>query len=225
MKDYCLNDYERRDYILYYEKDNNTKEIIIHYADESTYRIPYTTNGEIRLLKRMRNQVENSEYFIEDAKQNKIILYMKKGMFLTFSAVGMAFLTYGVIGAIELGAASAFLAGPLIMNGLAIVVAKRRINQIDGKIDEINDSLDDYNKNLFYLSNEKVFANDRVLRRDVIKNSPKKVQELSKTNSKEIPIVNLNNIESLTMKDLKRTYEASLQSRGPELVLKPTKRK
>ena len=222
MKDYCLYDYERRDYILKYEIDKKNNEIVIYYADDETYRIPYTVKGEIRLLKRMRKQVEDSYNFIEDAKQNRGILHIKRGMILTFSALSMAFLTYGVIGAIELGAASAFLVGPLTMNALIIAAAKRRLNQIGDKIDEINSSIIDYNKNVFYLSNENVFTDERILRRDVVSNSPKKIQELSKNRTnKEVPILNLNNLEELSMKDLKKTYEASLQSRGPELVLKP----
>ncbi len=227
MKDFCIHDYEKRDYILKYEIDKPSNEIIIYYADKETYRIPYTIKGEIRLLKRMKKQIEDSPYFIEDAKSNRNILYFKKGMYLTFSAVAMVFLTYGVMGAIELGiGVSAFLVGPLAMNALAILAAKKKLNKVDSKIDEINIDITDYNKNVFYLSNEKVFANERILRRDVVKNAPKKVQELSNNAElNEVPILNLNNISMLSMKDLKQTYKASLQSHGPELVLKPYKKK
>ena len=224
MKDYCAYDYERRDFILKYEKLPDTKEIKITYADGETYNIPYTVKGEIRLLNRMRRQVEDYPDFVYATKQNRNVLVVKQIMMLLFSGVTMVFLTNGVIGAIELGEAGTILTVPLIMTSLTILAAKRRFNQIGDEIDKVNASINDYDKSLFYLNNEKVFANERLFRKDVKTKVPKKVKYILDSNCDiNVPSINLNNIDELSMKELKKTYEASLQSRGPELVLKKRK--
>ena len=225
MKDYCAYDYERKDFITKYEVLDETNEIKIYYADNETYTIPYTIYGEIRLLNRMRKQVEDYPDFVVNTKQNRNLLMIKQIIYLLASAVFMVFLSDGVIGLIKLGGEGAILIPGIVMTGASILAAKKRFDKIGDKIDLINADITDYDKSMFYISNEKVFTNERLLRRDVKSVVPTRVKYILDSNVKDemIPTLNLNNIDELTMKELKKTYEASLQSRGPELVIKHKK--
>lgn len=68
MKDYTLNEYDKRDFILNYMIEND--QIKIRYADNTTYTIPYTSHNEKRIIKKMKLQVLNSGEF-EDVQKRK----------------------------------------------------------------------------------------------------------------------------------------------------------
>ncbi len=219
MKDYCSTEYERKSFITKYDIDKEKSEITIYYADDETLKVPYSFKEEIRLLNNMKKQVKYYDHFIDRAKKEKRVLRFKRLLALIMAGYGTVLLSYLSIGAFLLGSAGIFIMPTIFMNLLIIMIIKRKFDEISDKIDNINEGVNDYNKNMFYLNNEKVFANERLMRKDVINNTPKKVKYLI-GNSKDIPLINLNNLENISMKDLKKTYEASLQSRGPELVLK-----
>ena len=168
--------------------------------------------------------------FIEHAKENKQVLRFKKLVALLAASYGAGILGLLGFGMFALGSLGLFYLPVAVMDALIILIIKRKHDEIDDQILELNDSISDYKKALFYLNNEKVFTNERVYRRDVIRNSPKMVQKILERNKEvhhdlSVPSINLNSLTDISMKDLKETYKASLQSHGPELVLKPIRNK
>lgn len=226
MKDYCETEYQRKTFIIKYEIDNKQDEIKIYYADDEILKVPYSLKEEIKILNQMKKQIKYYDHFIDNAKSEKNVLKFKKILAFGAASYGAVIFGYLGIGALVLGPAGLFVMPTIMMDVLIIMAIKRRYDQIDDKILEINESIKDYNKNVFYLRNEKLFTNERVMRKDVINNSPIRVKEIVNKNSgKDIPSINLNTLDDITMKDLKKTYEASLQSHGPELVLRPISKK
>ena len=59
MKDYSLNEEERKNFILNYTKEEET--ITVNFADGSNYTIPNTENNEDKLEGKMIEQVANSK--------------------------------------------------------------------------------------------------------------------------------------------------------------------
>ncbi len=224
MKDYCETDYQRKTFITKYETINN--EIKIYYADDDNLTVPYSIKEEIKILNQMKKQIRYYDHFIDNAKSEKSILKFRKIVALMAASYGAVIFGYLGIGALVLGSAGLFVMPTIVMDALIIMAIKRRYDAIDDKIMEINESINDYNKNVFYIKNEKLFSNERVMRKDVIKNTPTRVKKVISYNiDKQIPLINLNTLDEISMKDLKKTYEASLQSHGPELVLSPIKKK
>ncbi len=230
MKDYCETDYQRKSFITRYIINVDTNELELIYADNEVTTIPYTIKNEIRTLNRMKKQIEYYQKYQDKLLSDKKALRLRKGILLFGASLGAVALAYILEAMYLLGYASAFLLPTLSMDVLMITSIKKRFDLIDDRIIEINDDLEDYKKNMFYLTNEKVFSNERLFRSDVIDKVPDKVyaaiEEREVYNlSNEVPSININNLENFTMKELTKTYNASLQSHGPELVLKPIKRK
>ena len=65
MKDYSLNEEERKEFILNYTKEEDT--ITANFADGSSYTIPNTEDNENKLEEKMIDQVANS-----NKKKNKL---------------------------------------------------------------------------------------------------------------------------------------------------------
>ena len=59
MKDYSLNEEERKEFILNYAKEEDT--ITANFADGSSYIIPNTESNENKLEGKMIEQVANSK--------------------------------------------------------------------------------------------------------------------------------------------------------------------
>ena len=59
MKDYSLNEEERKNFILNYTKEEET--ITVNFADGSNYTIPNTESNENKLEGKMIEQVANSK--------------------------------------------------------------------------------------------------------------------------------------------------------------------
>ena len=225
MRDFTSTEYEKRDYVLKYKVDKKKKDLIIYYADGESIRVAYSINGEIRLLNKMKGQA--LLYGADFLKGERRKYRFKKVGYLAFASMLTVILTIGTKGAIELGAVGTNLIVPLSINVLAIAATKRRYNEVDDKIRELNEDIREYAKNIFYIKNEKVFANERLLRDDVAPKLPEKVQDVIEEKSAEtfdVPYINLNNIDKFSMQDLQKTYNTSLQSRGKMLTLRPYKR-
>ena len=95
MKNYTLKSSEEKDFIVKYEIDKKTNEIIITFADNKTIRIPNTIKNQITLLMRMKKQVEYYRNFEEDAKKEIRSLRISQLMELIFAILNwLIFLLY-----------------------------------------------------------------------------------------------------------------------------------
>ena len=70
MKNYAINKYQEKSFILNYKIIDD--KIIINLASSDNYTLPYTKENEIMILERMKDQVLNSdEYFNRIKKKEK----------------------------------------------------------------------------------------------------------------------------------------------------------
>jgi len=67
MKDYSLNLEDSKTFVLNYTVKDN--QITVNLANGENYVIPYTAENEVKLLKRMKTQVLQSDEFM--SKQEK----------------------------------------------------------------------------------------------------------------------------------------------------------
>ena len=224
MKDYTETDFQKRTFIIRYTINHADNLIEVYYADGDTTIMPYTAHNEIMILDRMRRQVLNYSDFKDKAKVDRIFFRIKKYLCLGGACFGTVVLANLGYLAISVGTAGIGFIPSLTINGLMILVMKKYYDASDDEIIRINNAMKDYDKSIFYLRNEKVFADERIKRHDVITRSPEKVRRITKEREEyhltdEIPSINLNSIDDLTTRELERTYEASLQSHGPEKKL------
>lgn len=77
MQDYTTNDFEKEEFILNYEKEDET--IIINYASKRSYKTPYSKELEKYLLLKMKEQVLSTN--IDKLKSN-YLAKEKKNIFI-----------------------------------------------------------------------------------------------------------------------------------------------
>lgn len=226
MKNYTLKSSEEKDFIVKYEIDKKTNEIIITFADNKSIRIPNTIKNQITLLMRMKKQVEYYRNFEEDAKKKIRSLRISQLMELIFAILITILVAVLGVKAFTIGWKGLLLTPFILTSGMGLVGTKIAFNSASIDIDRMKERLHDFKKSMFFLHQEKVFANERLLRPDVAPKTPKKVRNLIEQAKEEeikedLPIINYNNIEEFTMHELKKTYALSLQSHGPVLTMKP----
>ena len=69
MKNYSINEYQEKTFILNYNIEN--EEIIVNLASGSNYKLPYTKENEIMILERMKEQVLNANEFLKHAESKE----------------------------------------------------------------------------------------------------------------------------------------------------------
>lgn len=222
MKDYTDSDFQKQTFIIRYDIDKETKEIIIRYADGEIRTMEYSLHNEIMILEKMKNQVYYYADFKDRIKIDRLFWLIKKYMCLSGAGFGSIVLGALLVACMQMGIVAVAMLPSVIINILMIMVMKKYFDLSDDQVQEINRRIKDYDKSVFYLHNEQVLSNERLLRRDVINKIPTRVRFiLSKGKIEdEVPLVSINSIDDLSMKDLKKSYEASLQSHGPELTIK-----
>lgn len=153
MKDYSMNDEERKSFVLNYTKDDEI--ITANYADGSSFTIPNTENNENKLESKMIEQVANSK-----EKRNKVIRSSEITAFLIFlltaaSLNGVYWLgNMAVIKELALGL------------GIAVVVNIPMF----AKLVKNNSILKDIQKNRFFVKNQEVI-NRGIVNTNVLVNS------------------------------------------------------
>ena len=215
MRDYTETDFQKKSFIMRYKI--NDRNLEIEYADGEIQILPYTEHNEIMLLERMKKQVLSYPNFKDNAKLDRVFFRIKKYLCLGGAAFGTVVLAnLGVI-ALSVGLAGVGFVPALTINGLMILVMKKYYDASDDEIIKINDAMRDYDKSMFYIHNEKIFTDERMNRPDVINKTPTRVKKIVTSSPllDEIPAININSISDLSMKELKSSYEASLQSHGP----------
>ena len=139
MKDYSLNEEERKNFILNYTKEEET--IIVNFADGSSYTIPNTESNENKLEGKMIDQVANSKERKHKAIKSTGIAVIL--MLLVFAA--------SISGVHYLGNLSAL---KTIAYGLGIAAVVNIPMFV--KIIKNNSLLRDIEKNKFFVKNQEV---------------------------------------------------------------------
>jgi hypothetical protein len=139
MKDYSLNEEERKNFILNYTKEEET--ITVNFADGSNYTIPNTESNENKLEGKMIEQVANSK-----ERKHKAI-----------SSTGIAIVIIFLFTAASLNGAY-WLGNMPQINEIALGLGIAAVVNIPmfAKIIKNNSLLRDIEKNKFFVKNQEV---------------------------------------------------------------------
>lgn len=196
MKDYTLNKYDKRDFILNYMIEND--QIKIKYADNKTYTIPYTTHNEKRIIRKMKLQVLNSGEFEDVQKEN----FKKniKGLIANIVILGLNILSI------------VYLDGGMISYIISIISAFT-LEAYTCNIIKIKRALEDIEKNKLLINNEEEINKSIVENKNILNNVDKEVTEIIQSARDENNVINISSIESLKLKELKSLLEIILREK------------
>lgn len=153
MKDYSMNDEERKSFVLNYTKDDEI--ITANYADGSSFTIPNTENNENKLESKMIDQVANSK-----EKRKKVIRSSEITAFLIF------LLTAASLNGVYWLGNMAVIKELVLGLGIAVVVNIPMF----AKLVKNNSILKDIQKNRFFVKNQEVI-NRGIVNTNVLVNS------------------------------------------------------
>ena len=190
MKDYTLNKYDKRDFILNYMIEND--QIKIKYADNKTYTIPYTTHNEKRIIRKMKLQVLNSGEFEDVQKEN----FKKniKGLIANIVILGLNILSI------------VYLDGGMISYIISIISAFT-LEAYTCNIIKIKRALEDIEKNKLLINNEEEINKSIVENKNILNNVDKEVTEIIQSARDENNVINISSIEKVKLKELKSLLE------------------
>lgn len=196
MKDYTLNKYDKRDFILNYMIEND--QIKIKYADNKTYTIPYTSHNEKRIIRKMKLQVLNSGEFEDEQKEN----FKKniKGLIANIVILGLNILSI------------VYLDGGMISYIISIISAFT-LEAYTCNIIKIKRALEDIEKNKLLINNEEEINKSIVENKNILNNVDKEVTEIIQSARDENNVINISSIESLKLKELKSLLEIILREK------------
>ncbi len=196
MKDYTLNKYDKRDFILNYMIEND--QIKIKYADNKTYTIPYTSHNEKRIIRKMKLQVLNSGEFEDVQKEN----FKKniKGLIANIVILGLNILSI------------VYLDGGMISYIISIISAFT-LEAYTCNIIKIKRALEDIEKNKLLINNEEEINKSIVENKNILNNVDKEVTEIIQSARDENNVINISSIESLKLKELKSLLEIILREK------------
>lgn len=196
MKDYSLNKYDKRDFILNYMIENN--QIKIRYADNKTYTIPYTSHNENKIIKKMKLQVLNSGKFEDEQKEN-VKKYIK-GLIANIAILGLNILSI------------VYLDGGMISYIISIISAFT-FEAYTCNIIKIKRALKDIEKNKLLINNEEEINKSIVENKNILNNVNKEVTEIIQSARNENNAINISSIENLNLKELKSLLEIILREK------------
>lgn len=206
MKDYSLGE---KVWILNYDLSVWNYELILHFSNGKATSIPYTLENEKKVLKTMEEQVE---YAVENClTEEEQTDYMKweqneiEIINLGSCVLGASVTAVGIINMIVTPEVAALVVtGIGLLSSLPHIVVKSKLLTLDNLINDLN-------KNHIYIASKHYFKQyDLRKRKDlVLDGTSRKTKEvLSNTQSNaEIPSININSIDKMSLKDLKRIYE------------------
>lgn len=196
MKDYTLNKYDKRDFILNYMIEND--QIKIRYADNKTYTIPYTSHNEKKIIKKMKLQVLNSGKFEDEQKEN----FKKniKGLIANIVILGLNILSI------------VYLDGGMISYIISIISAFT-LEAYTCNIIKIKRALEDIEKNKLLINNEEEINKSIVENKNILNNVDKEVTEIIQSARDENNVINISSIENLKLKELKSLLEIILREK------------
>lgn len=196
MKDYSLNKYDKRDFILNYMIEND--QIKIRYADNKTYTIPYTSHNEKKIIKKMKLQVLNSGKFEDEQKEN--VKKNIKGLIANIVILGLNILSI------------VYLDGGMISYIISIISAFT-LEAYTCNIIKIKRALEDIEKNKLLINNEEEINKSIVENKNILNNVDKEVTEIIQSARDENNVINISSIENLKLKELKSLLEIILREK------------
>lgn len=192
MKNYSLNYNDSKAFILNYKIEDN--KIIINLASGEKYVIPYSLENEKKLLTQMKKQILNSSKF--EKKQEKRFSFAWK---------------WGVFSSSMLIIFSIMLATGITVNPIATIIGGSwMIIDIASRIYAMIDSkrkIEDIHKNKMFLSNQESINQKIKSNQNILSNTNKKTKEIVSSASKNKPTFNLNVIDKIKYKELKKILE------------------
>ena len=179
MKNYVVGKENKRNFILRYDIKDGI--IDIHFADGKVSKVPFTKENEEKILKKMNQQVVNSDTAYNNIKSSIIPVTDVCSAFvviLDISAlpyVSNPKTTYSVI-----AFSAAFVSSLLAARATAV----RRIKDIE--------------KNKMYLDNRNLFTREK-LNENVVADVSEETREF--LTSKDV--ININDVDKLSLKEMK----------------------
>lgn len=153
MKDYSLNEQERKEFILNYTKEEDT--ITVNFADGNSYTVPNTENNENTLESKMIDQVAKSK-----EKRNSVLI-----------SRGINILSILIITAVSVVGATKVLDMALIKEiGIGLGLAAVVNIPVVTRLVKNNNMLKDIQKNRFFVKNQEVI-NRGIVNTNVLVNS------------------------------------------------------
>lgn len=162
MKDYSLNDDERKNFVLNYDKLSESS-ISVNFADGKIYFIPNTESNENKLESKMIEQVSNCDGKISKLHRSNAINTL----------LIMPFITLISIGIFSSNINGATIVSKLFMTLFASLIANIPIFT---KVIKNNILLNDIKKNKFFVENQEVI-NRGLNNTNVLDNSEIKVKQ------------------------------------------------
>lgn len=188
MKDYTTDIESRKKFITKFEQTG--KDIKIYLGDGNTHFIPNTEENITKLINIMKEQSSKFDKSALSMRKIKntilsiVILILSLFLYKIFSLPNS--LIPPTIGPIP----TAFL--PLIVSAYELI-KNRQIDKI----------IEDDEKNKYFLKNE-AEINEWLKKENVKVNSPKKVSKIIRSSKENGNILNINNIDSLSLVELER---------------------
>ena len=172
MKNYSINEYQKKSFILNYcVKDNN---IIVNLANGNNYMIPYSIENEKMILERMRDQVIDSKEFydniVKKEKKYEIIMFL-----LCFFTINIYY----------------FMGMNILMPFLYAFSIKSIWDYVN-----ISKYVDDYKKNLLFINNSDIFKSNNITKKDLLDVS-KKTRKIMKEHD-----ITLNDLDNIDYEDI-----------------------
>lgn len=195
MKDYSLDKETRKKFIKKYtitdEKTTTPKNIVIHYANRKKHKIPYSAEKELEIIKKIDDQtkmIENSQHEISMKKS------IRNTLFITLEIVAAAI----ILNIPNISIPNYIITSLLLISGVILDLAEV------SKIIRSNIIKKDMEKTQFFKENEEEITKG-INNKNVINNVNEKTKQIIKDQKEEtnIPVININTIDSMSLKDLK----------------------
>ena len=190
MKDYSLNDIQRKKFILNYIIIG--KQIIVYYANDDVDTFDYSIEKEKEILERMKYQVISSKSFYKGLN-TKFEIFLK--LFINEILLFIMFI---------IGSMSITLT--LITNIIGSILLPISILITGYNLNKCNSIRNDFKKHLLFLSNEEYFNN-------VIRNNLDATKELDEKLRKKVFNdesnnfrFSINTIDNMEYKELREVY-------------------
>lgn len=192
MKDYSLNLEDSKTFVLNYTVKDN--QITVNLANGENYVIPYTAENEVKLLKRMKTQVLQSDEFM--SKQEKRFSKSRK-----LAIWGVPMLALNVIASASDISAVSIVSG-MWASWFVFDIGYRIYSMIDSKR-----NIKDINKNKMLLNNEERLNEKVKENHNVLAHTDEKTKKMVHSTPVDQPVFTLNSIDKIKYEELKQILE------------------
>lgn len=192
MKDYSLNLEDSKIFVLNYTVKDN--QITVHFANGKNYVIPYTTANEVKLLKKMKTQVLQSDEFMNQQKKR-----------LSISRIWIIF-SVGLLVPNVILLANGTSVVPII-NGLSVILLTFDIGYRIYSIIDSKRNIKDINKNKMLLKNEEKLNEKITENHNILANTNEKIKAMAHSTPESQPVFTLNSIDKIKYEELQQILE------------------